>query len=193
MGPRVGLPLSVALAKMLGDKNVAVQGVYKYDGFKYPAILQQGYNGGSKSGSQAMAHLIAKWKNTCPETRLVIGGYSQGAQVCFAFIPFFLQSLLITFSQITHNAVYDLEDDSSLNGKNLQKDIHGFILVGDPDKTASPQFPGVPHLESKKIELCHKEDGYCHGLGTYNPAHITYCKNIHDLAVHAIDKFNLKK
>ena len=81
MGPRVGLPLSVAFAKMLGDKNVAVQGVYKYDGYKYPAILKQAENGGSKSGSQAMAHLIAKWKDTCPETRLVIGGYSQGAQV----------------------------------------------------------------------------------------------------------------
>ncbi len=35
----------------------------------------------SSAKRHRFAHLIAKWKNTCPEAKLVIGGHNQGAQV----------------------------------------------------------------------------------------------------------------
>ena len=82
MGANVGIPLAKAFSQQLGAGNVAVQGVYKYGPWVYPAILSESYQGGSQSGAEAMAHLVGKWKSSCPGTKIILGGYSQGAQVC---------------------------------------------------------------------------------------------------------------
>lgn len=201
MGPNVGLPLSVAFTRELGDKKVAVQGVYKYQGYEHPAVLSDSYNSGSDSGGQAFAHLIAKWKDTCPETKLVIGGYSQGAQVCSLMqnLPSQKRASVstealtrIVFLQIAHKAVAYLQSDKNLKGKTLEKDIHGLIMFGDPDHPQPNQFAGVPNIKSRLIEDCHPMENYCtYGGGDFTNAHVTYYKNIAAVSYKAVKRFNL--
>ena len=102
IGDIVGPPFVNALVSMLGKAQVAVQGVNNY-----PADVQDFLAGGSVTGSQDMAALIAQAMTRCPGTKLCVSGYSQGAQVA-------------------HNAV-NLISQAQTNF------INSVVLFGDPD------------------------------------------------------------
>jgi len=73
VGKDVGPPLFDELIKQYG-KNIALQGV-NYS----PSWLSN--DGLGASGGPAMAALVNKVKKQCPSTKVVLGGYSQGAMV----------------------------------------------------------------------------------------------------------------
>lgn len=102
IGGLVGPPFVDALVSMLGEAQVAVQGVNNY-----PADIQGFLAGGSATGSQDMAALIAQAMTQCPMTKLCVSGYSQGAQ-------------------LAHNAA-NLITQAQTNF------INSVVLFGDPD------------------------------------------------------------
>lgn len=102
IGDIVGPPFVDALVSMLGEAQVAVQGVNNY-----LANVQGFLAGGSATGSQDMAALIAQAMTQCPGTKLSVSGYSQGCQVA-------------------HNAA-NLITQAQTNF------INSVVLFGDPD------------------------------------------------------------
>jgi cutinase len=71
MGLVAGPPFVSALAAMAGGAgNVAVQGV------EYPADVPGFLIGGDKKGSALMAKMVGQIRAQCPDTALVMAGYS---------------------------------------------------------------------------------------------------------------------
>ncbi|KKZ66074.1 cutinase [[Emmonsia] crescens] len=95
MGDIIGPPLATALRALLKGK-VAVQGV------DYPASLLGNLNFGEDGGA-IMVDLVNHSLSQCPESKVVLAGYSQGAAVI-------------------HNASRDLQDGQ----------VARAVLFGDP-------------------------------------------------------------
>ncbi|KAF1950723.1 cutinase-domain-containing protein [Byssothecium circinans] len=74
MGLVTGPPFVDALKKELGTKSLAVQGV------EYPATFA-GFNKNGAEGVPSMTNFINQALTKCPNTKVVISGYSQGALV----------------------------------------------------------------------------------------------------------------
>lgn len=75
VGSFAGPPFFNALDLALGAENVAVQGV------DYPANIEGYLEGGDRAGASRLADLTNQAASTCPDTQIVLSGYSQGAQV----------------------------------------------------------------------------------------------------------------
>lgn len=75
LGIICGPPTATGLQKALGANNITVQGV------DYPAAVQSNFlpGGADPKDVKAMQAEIAQILTTCPSTKLVVGGYSQGA------------------------------------------------------------------------------------------------------------------
>ncbi|OAQ97037.1 hypothetical protein LLEC1_05877 [Akanthomyces lecanii] len=71
VGALVGPPLFKAIAEKLPGKSINVQGV------KYPASVE-GYLGADGASGKKMAELVKSTSSSCPDTKIVLGGYSQG-------------------------------------------------------------------------------------------------------------------
>ncbi|PCD23464.1 hypothetical protein AU210_014984 [Fusarium oxysporum f. sp. radicis-cucumerinum] len=71
-----GPALFNSLADRIGLENLAVQGV-TYKARRRDFI----FKGGCNEGSKTMAKLINQAASQCPDTKIVIAGYSQGAQL----------------------------------------------------------------------------------------------------------------
>ncbi|KAK5731504.1 hypothetical protein LTR17_011302 [Elasticomyces elasticus] len=76
LGNIVGPPFVGAIETVFGASNVAVQGVNDY-----AASSLEFCEGGSLTASQNLVELIEQTMFQCPNTKLCISGYSQGAQV----------------------------------------------------------------------------------------------------------------
>ncbi|CAI7659079.1 unnamed protein product [Penicillium crustosum] len=100
MGTVIGPPLAKQLNSLTGDK-VTVQGV------DYPADAAGNAVMGA-AGGPAMAKLVKQALSQCPKTKVLLGGYSQGAMV-------------------VHNAAQSLSADQ----------ITAAVLFGDPLKAQS--------------------------------------------------------
>jgi hypothetical protein len=70
MGTVAGPPFVSAIGTMLGTDNVAVQGI------EYPADIPGFLAGGDKAGSALMAQMVGTVRAQCPDTSLVMAGYS---------------------------------------------------------------------------------------------------------------------
>ncbi|KAM0797187.1 cutinase-domain-containing protein [Usnea florida] len=157
IGGIVGPPFVNALVSMLGKGQVAVQGVNNY-----PADVQDFLAGGSATGSQDMAALIAQAMTQCPQTKLCVSGYSQGAQVA-------------------HNAA-NLITPAQTNF------INSVVLFGDPDDgeafgTVSP---------SKVSTDCHLFDDICLHGDLILPPHLDYCLDANTEASFVVRKSGLR-
>lgn len=75
VGSLVGPPFFDALDLAIGADNVAVQGV------PYPADIAGYLEGGDQGGAATAAQLLEQAASQCPDTQIVLSGYSQGAQV----------------------------------------------------------------------------------------------------------------
>jgi hypothetical protein len=69
VGSLAGPPFFNALTNMIGDSNVAVQGV------DYAASIIGYLEGGDPAGASTMASLINQAVSQCPSTQIVISGY----------------------------------------------------------------------------------------------------------------------
>jgi len=69
VGARIGPPLFTAVANLIGNASLAVQGV------DYPADIFGFLFGGSASGSTLMKTLIQRAITQCPSTKIVVSGY----------------------------------------------------------------------------------------------------------------------
>lgn len=158
IGDIVGPPFVAALNSMLGSSQVAVQGVNNY-----PADIAGFEAGGSATGSQNMAQLIAQTMQQFPKTKLCVSGYSQGAQVA-------------------HNAA-NMITQAQTNF------INSVVLFGDPDKGEA--FGTVP--ASKVSTDCHLGDDICLHGDLILPPHLDYCLDANQEAAFAVQKSGLKK
>ncbi|KAI0997243.1 hypothetical protein K3495_g10943 [Podosphaera aphanis] len=124
-----GPALFANLRESLRAANIAVQGVeYKADGLGY---LQ----GGDSEGSQEFLDVTRKFAAKCPHTKIVISGFSQGAQ-------------------LAHNAAKKFS-------RATRAQIPAAVLFGDPflNKTLG-RIPS-----SRVLSICHDEDIICKGYG----------------------------
>ncbi|KAJ3085553.1 hypothetical protein HK100_009011 [Physocladia obscura] len=141
VGESVGPFFISAIQNELGAANVAAQGVsapaYAAD---IPGFLQ----GGSPTGSVEMAQLVAQTVTQCPQTQIVLSGYSQGGQ-------------------LVHNAA------AMLTAKQIGA-ISSAVIFGDPDNgTAVANVPA-----SKTLVVCHPTDNICQHGDLILPAHLDY-------------------
>ena len=75
MGTSTGPPFVQAIGALVGTSNIAVQGI------DYPASIIGFLQGGDTAGGTLMASLTARAFSQCPNTKVVLSGYSQGGQL----------------------------------------------------------------------------------------------------------------
>lgn len=73
VGELVGPPFFNDLDDLIGANNIAVQGV------DYSATIGGYLIGGDPGGAQTTADLLNQAAGNCPDTQIVLSGYSQGA------------------------------------------------------------------------------------------------------------------
>ncbi|RGP73999.1 cutinase [Fusarium sporotrichioides] len=134
----VGPILFNNLASRIGLNNLAVQGV------TYPANVAGFLAGGDAVGSRTMANLITQAASKCPSTKIVISGYSQGAQ-------------------LVHNA-------AGMLSASVTNRVTAALTFGDPKR--SEAFGTIPSSRTRVI--CRSGDGICEGTIIVTPAHTQY-------------------
>ncbi|KAB8302019.1 hypothetical protein EYC80_005471 [Monilinia laxa] len=131
VGEIAGPPLFASLRAALTTAKTTVQGVnYAADVIGYLA-------GGDAAGSRTLANLTTYASSKCPDAKLVLSGYSQGAQV-------------------VHNAAKTLS--AAVTAK-----IAAVVVFGDPDYGQA--VGGV--AAAKVLSICHVLDIICTGVGGF--------------------------
>ncbi len=161
----VGQEFSDALTGRLGGRSVDVYGV------NYPASLSFGQ---AADGVADAANKVLDTVNTCPATKIVLGGYSQGAAIA---------------AYITSDTVppgYELP--AGISGPlppNVAPHVAAVTLFGKPsngflnlvDHDAPPITIG-PLYAHKTLDLCTPQDPVCSsGEGFSRAAHSAYKTN----------------
>ncbi|KAM0199819.1 hypothetical protein ACHAPI_002914 [Fusarium lateritium] len=141
VGSAAGPPFFAALSKQLGDDKVAVQGV------DYAASVGGIMQMGDTAGTAKMASLVEQAATKCPNTKIVMSGYSQGAM-------------------LVHNSA------KSIPAAALQK-VAAVVNFGDPFQRQAIQ--GID-ADRVKI-ICHTGDGVCAGTAAITPDHLTYSQD----------------
>ncbi|KAI0133750.1 cutinase-domain-containing protein [Xylariales sp. AK1849] len=133
LGTIVGPGLQTSVETALGTANVVFEGVtYAAD---IAGITAEAT--GSGPGSVAMNSQATTWLSDCPQTTIVLAGYSQGAMV-------------------VHNAA------SKLNSASKISSVGAAVTFGDPFKTELPA--GITTAEFHTF--CASGDSVCGSTGT---------------------------
>ncbi|POS77968.1 cutinase [Diaporthe helianthi] len=153
VGALVGPPFFKALQGALGSSHsLSVQGV------EYEATVADYLEGGDPEGSQEMASLMTEALSSCPSSKIVLGGYSQGGQ-------------------LVHNAAKLLPADT-------MRAVSSVIIFGDPDSSQSVDNidPG------KVLVVCHEGDDICQFGDLVLLEHLTYAQDAHTAADFVVSK-----
>ncbi|PPQ72420.1 hypothetical protein CVT26_003783 [Gymnopilus dilepis] len=138
IGLLVGPQFEAALQSALGSRSLNFVGV------DYAASLLRYLEGGDRQGAATMAQDVESAAASCPETKIVMSGYSQGGE-------------------LIHLAVPELPAAT-------QDRINAIVIFGDPED--GQPFPG--NLNSVEKTFCHEGDNICsHGI-LILPPHLTY-------------------
>ncbi len=122
-----------ALQSKAGNKNIGVYAV------RYPADTQVDI------GANDMSHHIQDMVNSCPDTRLVLGGYSLGAAV----------TDVVLAAPITAFGF-----DSPLP-PGIDQHVAAVALFGNGSQWVGPITNFNPTYNDRTIELCHGDDPVC--------------------------------
>ncbi|KAJ7795205.1 cutinase, partial [Mycena olivaceomarginata] len=146
VGARVG-PLLIAQLRDVFNTAITVQGV------DYDTTLLGYMQGGSPSGSATLVTLINTVVSMCPFTKVILGGYSQGAQ-------------------LVHNAASEISAAVSVC-------IVVVVLFGDPNHVGfGDASPPVGNIPSEKVDnFCHTGDIICTSAGGA-AEHLDYDMNV---------------
>ncbi|KAI1877518.1 hypothetical protein JX265_003526 [Neoarthrinium moseri] len=145
MGAICGPPTSNGLKEALGADKVATEGV------DYGALLSTNFlpGGADLAGIATMKGIINDAASQCPDSNILVGGYSQGAAM-------------------VHRVVEDLDPA-------VQDKIAGVVTFGDTqNKQDNGQIKGFPPQKTKVI--CNPGDAVCVGTLTILPPHLDYTK-----------------
>ncbi|KAF9053103.1 cutinase [Panaeolus papilionaceus] len=138
LGTIVGPRFSAALGRALPGRSVDFSGV------SYPANVAGFLAGGDNGGSITMANSVTSIANRCSNTKIVMSGYSQGAQV-------------------THKAANRLSSA-------VQERVVAVVTFGDPNERTA--LPGV--LQSRRRTFCAFGDLICKGQSIVLAPHLSY-------------------
>ncbi|CAG8961800.1 hypothetical protein HYFRA_00013976 [Hymenoscyphus fraxineus] len=138
VGTLAGPPFFDAMTKQMGAGNVAVQGI------DYAADIPGFLAGGDKKGSALMATSTKQALSSCPDSKVIMSGYSQGGQ-------------------LVHNAATMLTPAE-------QQQVAGVVIFGDPNN--GKPVGSIPASKTKVI--CHNGDNICEGGSQIKQAHLTY-------------------
>lgn len=145
-----GPPTCSGLKSQLGADKVACQGVGTEDG--YPALLPPNFmpKNTDDTSIAAATKIINMASTQCPNTKILIGGYSQG-------------------SAVVDNAIQGLPQET-------QNKIAGVVLFGfTRNAQDKAQIPGYPKAQTKIF--CAPGDLVCDNTLTITPAHLSYAVN----------------
>ncbi|KXL48981.1 carbohydrate esterase family 5 protein, partial [Acidomyces richmondensis BFW] len=120
MGETVGPALAKQLISDLGADKVAIQGV------DYPATIESNISLGSEGGP-TMAQLAEKALKQCPNTKIALGGYSQGAMVAH----FAVAQGGLSASDVSSAVLYGDPEDGSSVGDLPSSRLKEFCATGD--------------------------------------------------------------
>ncbi|KAI9167888.1 Cutinase [Paramyrothecium foliicola] len=135
-----------SLASRIGASNLAVQGV------TYAANVAGFLAGGDAAGSRTMASLAQRAVTQCPNTKIVLSGYSQGAQ-------------------LVHNAATQISAA-------VANRITAVLTFGDPKRNQG--FGAIPASRTRVI--CRTGDNICEGGLNPGGAHTRYQENAAEAA-----------
>ncbi|KAK2765303.1 cutinase [Colletotrichum kahawae] len=148
VGTIAGPPFFQALSAQVGG-NLEVQGI------EYPADVPGFLAGGDANGSQEMATLTQQAITNCPNSAVIMSGYSQGGQ-------------------LVHNG-------AAMMPAEMTAKVAGVVIFGDPLNGQAVQ--GVDASRTKVI--CHNGDNICEGGNQIRRAHLTYGNDADEAASFA--------
>ncbi|KAL8383200.1 hypothetical protein RB595_006792 [Gaeumannomyces hyphopodioides] len=143
----VGPLMFNALAAILGADRLAVQGV------TYAANVLGFLLGGDPNGANTMAGHVARATTQCPNTKIILSGYSQGAQ-------------------LVHRAAGQLT--AEVAGR-----VTAALTLGDPFMKRT--LANIP--ASKHRVICHDGDNICEGGIIVTDKHTNYQEDAGDAAM----------
>ncbi|GLB42494.1 putative catalyzes the hydrolysis of cutin, a polyester that forms the structure of plant cuticle [Lyophyllum shimeji] len=152
LGTIVGPPFQAALQSALGGRTLDFQGI------PYPATIAGFLAGGDRGGAATMGNSVTSKANSCPNTKIVISGYSQGAQV-------------------THLA-------AGMLSSAIQNRVNAAVVFGDPDNGQA--FPGP--IAGRSKTFCAAGDNICAGGILVLPPHLSYGANAPAAASFVVSK-----
>lgn len=138
VGDLVGPPFFNNLDDLIGADNIAVQGV------DYPATIGGYLIGGDPGGAQTTADLLNQAARNCPDTQIVLSGYSQGAMLAHL-------------------------GEAKVSAE-VAAQIAAVVVFGDPFK--GRPFPNVD--SSKVMTYCFNDDFICDDLPVIDTYHLDY-------------------
>ncbi|MCJ1387857.1 hypothetical protein MMC18_000700 [Xylographa bjoerkii] len=138
IGLLAGPPFFDVLSAELGGGNLGVQGV------PYGATILGYLEQGDPAGSATFAQLTEQAASQCPDTQIVLSGYSQGAQ-------------------LVHNGV-------GMISAAVASRVKAVVLFGDPFD--GQPFPNIN--EDIVKTFCFSTDLICYDTIFADPAHLSY-------------------
>lgn len=155
MGFLAGPPFVTALQHYTNGSEVAIQGL------DYPASILELKAGGSPVGAELMAALANATRESCPDAKVVLAGYSQGAQVVRKACGFL--------------------------GNATASQLNSVVLFGDPGNGTA--VPGVS--ADRVFTACHDGDRICQGGSAVLPQHLNYSGDAPAAALFVMQKTGL--
>ncbi|THV05718.1 carbohydrate esterase family 5 protein, partial [Dendrothele bispora CBS 962.96] len=134
----VGALLQADLASALGSRSLSFRGV------DYPASIAGFLEGGDPQGSQDMATDLTSAANSCPNSKIVSAGYSQGGQ-------------------LVHNS-------AAMLSTAVKNRISAVVIFGDPKR--DQPISGIP--SNRIDIICHTGDNICDGGIIVAAPHLNY-------------------
>ncbi|KAF3761496.1 family 5 carbohydrate esterase, partial [Cryphonectria parasitica EP155] len=155
-----------------GSTSVAFQGI------PYPASIPGFLAGGSPFGSAVMATLANKTAAACPNTKLVMSGYSQGAQVVHNAMTLLSNGTLAGYTNTTTTT-------TTTTATAVDSRVASVVLFGDPLNGTA-----VSGVQSGRVlSLCNAQDDICAQHGdVVTLDHLTYSQNAAQAAMFVMQK-----